>query len=269
MVRRQRQRAGRLVLPLPVQQQSPIRAGGPERAGGPQARAQQRAPSRSPGGWVRATRRVFVRGWVDGPARAPRLGAHQIPVTERVHGVVLVGDGNAATELLAAGVNDFVIFDREVTRAVFDDASDTWTLTADDGEDCRGRIVISCESPFVPWIPDLFGRRDFRGTAIHASMPETDFDPAGRHVAVIGPDSSAGELIDLMARSAATVKVFPLAPRRSVPRLGRTARFTRRRRIQVITSPVEEVTAVGVRTADGVHHDADAIVYGTGFAVRA
>jgi Domain of unknown function (DUF4873) len=190
-------------------------------------------------------------------------------VTERVHGVVLVGDGNAATELLTAGINDFVIFDREVTRAVFDDATDTWTLTADGGENCRGRIVISCESPFVPGIPDLFGRRDFRGTAIHASMPETDFDPAGRHVAVIGPDAGAGELIDLMARSAAMVKIFPLTPRRSVPRLRRTTRFTRRRHMQVITSPIDEVTAAGIRTTDGVHHAADAIVYGTGFAVRA
>jgi hypothetical protein len=190
-------------------------------------------------------------------------------VSERVHGVVLVGDGNAATELLAAGINDFVIFDREVRSAVFDDATDTWTLTADDGECRRGRVVITCESPFVPWIPDLFGRRDFRGTAVHASMPETDFDPAGRHVAVIGPDSSAGELIDLMARSGATVKVFPIAPRRIVPRLRPTVRFTRRRRTQVIASPIEEVTAVGIRTVDGVHHDADAIVFGTGFAVRA
>jgi hypothetical protein len=68
-------------------------------------------------------------------------------VTERFHGVVLVGDGNAATELLAAGVNAFVIFDREVTNAVFDDATDTWTLTAEDGEFCRGRVVVNCESP--------------------------------------------------------------------------------------------------------------------------
>jgi cation diffusion facilitator CzcD-associated flavoprotein CzcO len=190
-------------------------------------------------------------------------------VTERVHGVVLVGDGNAATELLAAGINDFVIFDREVVSAVFDDATDTWTLNADDGEICRGHVVVTCQSPFVPWLPDLLGRRDFRGPAIHASIPETDFDPAGRRVAVIGPDSSAGELIDLMARSGATVKVFPLAPRRSVPRLRPSARFSRRRRTQVIASPIDEVTAVGIRTADGVHHDADAIVYGTGFAVRA
>jgi hypothetical protein len=49
--------------------------------------------------------------------------------------------------------------------------------------------------------------------------------------------------------------------------LQRTARFARRRQTQVVTSPFEEVTAAGVRTADGVHHDADTIVYGTGFAV--
>jgi cation diffusion facilitator CzcD-associated flavoprotein CzcO len=36
-----------------------------------------------------------------------------------------------------------------------------------------------------------------------------------------------------------------------------------------VTSPISEATAAGVRTADGVHHDADAIVYGSGFCVRA
>jgi Domain of unknown function (DUF4873) len=188
-------------------------------------------------------------------------------VTDRAHGVILVGDGDAATELLACGINDFVVFDREVISSVFDDDTDTWTLTSDDGETCRGRIVIVCESLFVPWVPDIFGRRDFRGTAIHAVMPETNFDPAGQRVVVIGADSGAGDLIDRMARAGGKVKVFPLPPRRTVPRSRRT--FARRRRIEVITSPIEEVTPVGIRTADGVHHDADAIVYGTGFAVRA
>src|SRR6201999_2907476 len=212
MVRRQRQRTGWLVLPLPVHQPSAIRAGGPERAGGPQDRAQQCASPRSPSGWVRAARRVLVRGRVDGPAGASRLDAHQLPVTERVHGVVLVGDGNAAAELVAAGINDFVVFDCEVTHAVFDDATDTWTLTADGGEFCRGRIVITCESPFVAWIPDLFGRREFRGTAIRASMPETDFDPAGPRAAGGGARFRGRRRIDPMGPSAAAVKVFPLAP---------------------------------------------------------
>jgi hypothetical protein len=190
-------------------------------------------------------------------------------VTEPVHGVILVGDPDAANELLAAGIHDFIIFDREVVSSVFDDDTDTWTLATEDGETCRGRIVVACESPFVPLVPDLVGRRDFRGTAMHAAMPAAYFDPAGKRVAVIGADSVAGEMIERMANSGARIKVFPLAPRRAVPRLRRGIRIPRRHRIEVISSPIEEVTAVGVRTVDGVHHDADAIVYGTGFAVRA
>jgi len=190
-------------------------------------------------------------------------------MTERVHDVVLVGNGDAATELLAAGIHDFVVLDREVVSSVFDDATDTWTLTTGDGEICRSRVAVSCASPFVPLLPDLSGRRDFRGAAMHAARPLTLFDPAGTRVAVIGADSRAGELIEQMAGAGATVKVFPLAPRRTVQRLRRTLGFTRGRRTEVITPPIEEVTAVGIRTVDGRHHDADAIVYGTGFAVRA
>lgn len=187
-------------------------------------------------------------------------------MTDRIHDVVLVGAGDAATELLAAGVRDFVIFDREVVRSVFDDSTDTWTLSTEDGERCQGRVVITCESPFVPMLPDLLGRRDFRGTSMHAAMPSNFFEPAGKCVAIIGGDSSAGDLIDRMAAAGATIKVFPLAPRRAVKR---RPTFRLRRRVQIIPQPIEEITAVGVRTDDGVHHDADAVVYGTGFAVRA
>ncbi len=194
------------------------------------------------------------------------MDAHPVPVTERVHAVVLVGDGDAATELLAAGIHDFVIFDRDVVSSVFDDETDTWTLTTEDGETCRGRVVIASESPFVPLVPDVFGRRDFRGTAMHAAMPNAYFDPAGKRVAVLGADSAAGALIERMAASGARLEVFPLPPRRYV---SRPKRSLFRRRVEVVRSPIEEVTAVGVRTVDGVHHDADAIIYGTGFAVRA
>ena len=185
-----------------------------------------------------------------------------------IHNVVVVGGDRAVgTDMLAAGVDDFVVFDRTVTSSVFDDRSDTWTLTADDGDTCQGRVVLACESPFVPWTPDLLGRRDFRGVSFHAAAPVADFDPAGRRVAVIGADANAGRLIEQMATSATGVKVFPLPPRRFAPRLQRTVRFAPRRRPEVVASPVEEVTAAGVRTADGVHHKADAIIYGTGFAV--
>jgi hypothetical protein len=194
-------------------------------------------------------------------------------VIENGHGVVIFGAGSAgvwATELLAAGnkdIGDLVIFDREVISSVFDDDSDSWTLTTGDGKTCRGRIVVACKSPLVPWIPDLFGRRNFRGVSFHATAPAADFDPTGRRIAVIGADASAGQLVGRLARSGAAVKVFPLPPRRVVPRTRRTGRYPRRRHAEVVVSPFEEVTAAGIRTADGVHYDADAIVYGTGFAV--
>jgi hypothetical protein len=189
-------------------------------------------------------------------------------VIDHGHGVVIVGPGSVGTELLAAGVDDFVIFGREVISSVFDDGTDRWTLTADDGEACRGRVVVSCTSPLVPWIPDLFGRREFRGVSFHATALPADFDPAGLRIAVVGADATAGPLIGRLTRSGATVKVFPLPPRRIVPQARRTRRYLRRQ-ADVVVSPIDEVTAAGIRTADGVHHDADAIVYGTGFAVRA
>jgi cation diffusion facilitator CzcD-associated flavoprotein CzcO len=37
--------------------------------------------------------------------------------------------------------------------------------------------------------------------------------------------------------------------------------------VNVVTSAIERVTAAGIATADGAHHDADAIVYATGFHV--
>ncbi|WP_405136673.1 flavin-containing monooxygenase [Nocardia sp. NBC_01388] len=38
--------------------------------------------------------------------------------------------------------------------------------------------------------------------------------------------------------------------------------------VHVETGRIAEITATGVRTADGVHHDADVIVYGTGFTAQ-
>lgn len=176
-----------------------------------------------------------------------------------IHDVIAVG----------GDVAGFPTLDGDVVSSVFDDDTDTWKLTTGDGETCRSRVVLTCTSPFIPWIPDLFGRREFRGTSFHAATPPADFDPAGQRIAVIGADANAGQLIGRLARSGAAVMVFALLPRRVVPPMGRVRRLLRRRHTKVVASPIDEVTAAGVRTADGVHHDADAIAYGTGFSVRA
>jgi Domain of unknown function (DUF4873) len=192
-------------------------------------------------------------------------------VTERCHDVVIVGAGSVAelavTEVRDAGFTDVVIVDRDVIGAVFDDATDSWTLAIPGGEARRGRVLIACESPFISWIPDLPGRNDFRGIAFHSAEPDPDFDAAGKHIAVVGSDSTAGTFIEQLTKSVASVTVFPLPPRRVIRQSRRAWRYPRRRRVEVVTSPIDTVTATGIRTVDGVHYPADAIVYGTGLTV--
>jgi cation diffusion facilitator CzcD-associated flavoprotein CzcO len=171
-----------------------------------------------------------------------------------------------AVLVVGADVAGFPTLDGEVNSSVFDDDADSWTLTTSGGQTCRTRVVITGASPFVPWIPNLPCRNDFCGATFPAAAPDPEFDPAGKRVAVIGGDGAAGRLIDRLATSAASVEVFPLPPRRVI----RNATRWRRRRTSaaVVASPIDRLTASGIRTRDGVHHDADAIVYGTGFAIR-
>ncbi|SRX93841.1 putative monooxygenase [Mycobacterium tuberculosis H37Rv] [Mycobacterium shimoidei] len=166
--------------------------------------------------------------------------------------------------VVGAHIAGFPTLDGELTSAVFDDDADAWTLTTRGGDECRSQIVIA-RSPLVPWIPDLPGRNEFRGLAFHAAAPGPGFDPTGKRIAVIGADAEAGRLIERITGRAAKLEVFAYAPRRVV---GTTRRRRRRRpRISVTSEPIDSLTASGIRTRSGVHHEVDVIIYGTGFAV--
>ncbi len=141
----------------------------------------------------------------------------------------------------------FATLDREVLGAVFDGATNSWTLTTEAGETHRARVVVACESPLVPWIPNLPGHNDFRGSSFHAAATVPGFDPAAQRIAVVGADATAGRLIGPLTRSAASVTVFALPPRRVV-RPTRRARSYLRRQAEVVASPIDAVSASGIRT---------------------
>lgn len=205
---------------------------------------------------------------------------------ERQH-IVVVGAGTAgrsvADALAAAGLTDLAVLDgsSEVIGSVFDGNTDTWILTSHGGQLLRADIVIATHpSTYVPWIPNLFGRNDFRGAAFHAARWDPDFDPAGKHVAVIGTDTTAGSHIPRLTEAAASVTVFTHAPRRVVREVPlpttRAKRWLRRHTWPaapsrpaptVVGSAIEAVTSSGIRCDDGVEYRADVIVYGTGFAI--
>jgi hypothetical protein len=200
------------------------------------------------------------------------------------HHVVVIGAGTAArrmaAELRAAGVTDCAFLDKpghEVVPSVFDDATDSWTLRTVAGETFRSDVVIAAHGPIsAPWIPDLAGRKDFRGVSFHAAKWDPGFDAAGMRVAVIGADATAGYYIGRLTESAASVTVFTLPPRRVVAKIPPLAkRWLRggtrptdgeRSGAALVTSAVDALTPSGVRTRDGVDHPADAVIFGTGFA---
>lgn len=214
------------------------------------------------------------------------------------HDVVIIGAGadgrSARAALRAAGVTDVVTLDkapgppdghlrpgRDVVSSRFDDDTDTWLLTTSADETFQAQVVIAAYRPVqVPWLPDIAGRDDFLGESFHAAAWDPKFEPAGKRVAVIGADATAGHYLPLLVRSAASVTVFAHAPRRIVPELPlpatRAKRWLRRHLRPAAPSRAAPglvgaaISAIGpssIRTADGVDHDVDAIVYGTGFAI--
>ncbi|OBG37782.1 DUF4873 domain-containing protein [Mycobacterium alsense] len=207
--------------------------------------------------------------------------------TDSCHHVVVIGAGADGQKARAAlrGVSEVVMLDkahgREVLKSCFDDDTDSWVLTTAGGETVRARVVIAAYRPVqAPWLPDLAGRDTFAGESFHAAQWRHDFDPAGKRVAVVGADATAGHHVPALTKSAASVTVFAHPPRRIVDELPlpttRARRFLRRRinpaadarpRPALVRSAITAITPSGIRTADGAEHGADAIVYGTGFAV--
>ncbi|MDD4866420.1 MAG: DUF4873 domain-containing protein [Mycobacterium sp.] len=126
------------------------------------------------------------------------------------------------------------------------------------------------------------GRDAFRGVSFPAARWDPTFDATGRRIAVVGGDAAAGHHIARLTR-AASVVVFAHPPRRFMPELPRpstrVARWLRRRirpaaagepaqpGPRPVVPAISTLTPSGLRTVDGVDHYADAIVYGTGFAV--
>jgi len=58
---------------------------------------------------------------------------------------------------------------------------------------------------------------------------------------------------------------YPPSAKRVIRDNGIWARTLKRDNVQLVTEKISEITATGVVTADGVTHDVDVIVYGTGF----
>jgi cation diffusion facilitator CzcD-associated flavoprotein CzcO len=120
------------------------------------------------------------------------------------------------------GIEPHIRFHAEVDRAVFDDATATWTVHTKDGSSLCGRaLVVGNGALHIPSFPEIPGRESFQGKAFHSARWDQDHDLTGKRVAVIGTGASAIQFVPQIAPKVAKLHLFQRTPPWIIPRLDR------------------------------------------------
>jgi len=105
-------------------------------------------------------------------------------------------------------------FGTRVTHAEWDDATSTWRVRTDRGDDvCCRFLVMATGCLSMPKDPDVEGLQRFTGEVyLTGRWPHEPVDFTGKRVAVIGTGSSGIQAIPLIAQQARELLVFQRTP---------------------------------------------------------
>ncbi len=96
-----------------------------------------------------------------------------------------------------------------IASAAWDDATGTWVVTTDSGEEVVADVVISGQGMFGELkYPAIEGRDSFEGVAMHTGAWDESVELEGKRVAVIGSAASAVQSIPEIAKAAGQLTVF-------------------------------------------------------------
>jgi cyclohexanone monooxygenase len=112
-----------------------------------------------------------------------------------------------------------IVFDTRVTKAIFDENTESWRIETDRGDKVSAKfciMAVGCLS--APNRPRFEGMDDFRGPVYHTGeWPHEGVDFSGLRVGVIGTGSSAIQSIPIIAKQASQLTVFQRTATWSVP----------------------------------------------------
>tara|TARA_R110002072_G_scaffold62214_7_gene155942 strand:+ start:34226 stop:35878 length:1653 start_codon:yes stop_codon:yes gene_type:complete len=112
----------------------------------------------------------------------------------------------------------------KVTRAHFDDATSTWTVTTDKGQSLTAKYVVfatGCLS--VPIDPTIPGIENFNGPIFRTGdWPHGEVDFSSLRVGLVGTGSSGIQITPRIAEKAEALHVFQRTPNYSIPARNRT-----------------------------------------------
>ena len=115
------------------------------------------------------------------------------------------------------GLMDRIELNTEVTGAIYDDASGTWTvrLVGDDGVESELTAdFVVCATGVLqnPSIPDIPGLDTFDGPVVHTARWDDDLETDGKRVAVIGTGSTGVQVVSALQPRAARIAHFTRTP---------------------------------------------------------
>lgn len=114
-----------------------------------------------------------------------------------------------------------VRFHTEVTSAVYEEDSQTWTveMTGPDGPDTvTADVVITAVGLLSrPKVPSFPGLEDFKGPIFHSARWPDDLDLSGKRVAVVGTGASAMQIVPAVVDDVGSLTVFQRSPQWAAP----------------------------------------------------
>lgn len=129
------------------------------------------------------------------------------------------------------GIRPHIRLNTPVVTAQWDDSTRTWSLRTGAGEKLDFDVVVSAVGMLnVPKLPEIPGREDFGGDAFHSARWSTDFDPAGRDIAIVGSGASAVQIVPKLAPQVRRLYLFQRSPGWIIPKVDREFTDRDRRR---------------------------------------
>ncbi len=106
-----------------------------------------------------------------------------------------------------------------VDRAVFDENSNTWSVTTSNGKTLTAKhVVLATGCLSNAKMPEIKGLADFKGKVYHTGhWPHDPVDFTGQRVGVIGTGSSAIQSVPAIAEQASHLTVFQRTANFSIP----------------------------------------------------
>ncbi len=144
-------------------------------------------------------------------------------------------------------------FGAPVTSASWDDGTDTWLVTTNEGAHTRARFVVAATGVLsVPYVPDIKGRDRFRGEQHHTGRwPAEPVEVAGKRVAVVGTSSSGVQVVPAVVDEVAELTVYQRSANWCTPLNNRPITAEEQAQLRADFEQLREVLASSIH---GFHH---------------